>query len=70
MYVKYSTTGTSGDGIIRWWLDGILIGNYSNASFPGKALSEFQFSPTWGGTGDTKTQQDYYWFDHAYISGP
>lgn len=70
LYVKYSTTATSADGIVRWWLDGALVGNYSNASFPGDPLAEFQFSPTWGGTGDTKTEQDYYWFDHVYMSTP
>jgi hypothetical protein len=27
-------------------------------------------SPTWGGVGDTKSETDYFWFDHVHISRP
>ncbi len=56
-------------GVMRWWLDGQLIGDYANVPFPSGAFSEFQISSTWGGMGDTKTETDYYWFDHVHLSG-
>jgi hypothetical protein len=68
LYFKYNTPGS---GIVRWWMDGTLIGNYTNVTFPGSGcFAEFQFSPTWGGVGDVKSQTDYFWFDDAYISRP
>ena len=47
-----------GDGIIRWWMDGVLVGNYTNVKFPNdNGFVEYQISPTWGGnTGDIKTE--------------
>ncbi len=68
-YVKYSTNGSSRDGVTQWWLDGVLQGDYRDLQMPGDAgFTEFQFAPTWGGIGDTKAEIDYYWFDHARIS--
>src|SRR5881394_1933564 len=68
-YVKYSTTGSSRDGVTRWWLDGVLQGEYTDLQTPGDAgFSEYQLAPTWGGIGGTKTETDYYRFDHARIS--
>jgi uncharacterized protein YjdB len=70
LYQKYSTTATSGDGIVRWWVDGVLNGDYTNLNFAQDAgFGEFQLSPTYGGnTGATKTEDDYYWYDHVHIS--
>jgi hypothetical protein len=69
-YMKYETTYGAGNGIIRWWLDGVLVGNYTNIRFPNDGgFVEYQISPTWGGnTGDVKTETDYYRFDHSYLS--
>jgi hypothetical protein len=65
LYFSYS------NHIVRWWMDGTLIGNYTNVTFPSSGcFAEFQFSPTWGGVGDVKSQTDYFWFDDAYISRP
>jgi hypothetical protein len=70
LHFKYNTPGNA-NGIVRWWMDGVVIGDYANMSFPGVGcFTEFQFSPTWGGVGDVKRQTDYFWFDHAYISYP
>lgn len=68
-YIKYATTATSGDGIVKWWLDGVLQGSYSNIQTPDDAgFTEWKLSPTWGGIGGNKTETDYYWFDQAHIS--
>jgi hypothetical protein len=70
LYFKYNTAGTS-NGIVRWWMDGTLMGNYTNLSFhPSGCFGELQLNPTWGGIGDTKNQTDYYWYDHAHVSVP
>jgi hypothetical protein len=67
IYFKQNTSG----GVIKWWMDGNLIGSYSNIAFPSSMVfQEVQIAPTWGGVGGTKTQQDYFWFDHARISRP
>jgi hypothetical protein len=55
-------------GTVRWWLDGRLIGDYSNVPFPDGGLQTFKISPTWGGLNDAKTELDYFWFDQTYLS--
>ena len=69
-YLKYESVYGRGDGIIRWWMDGVLVGNYTNIKFPNdNGFVEYQISPTWGGnTGDIKTETDSYSFDHSYLS--
>ena len=58
----------SKNGTLKWWLDGVLQGSYTNVrnSFN---FDMFQFSPTWGGnSGARKRQTDHYWYDHARLS--
>jgi hypothetical protein len=71
-YLKYESSYGARDGIIRWWLDGVLVGNHTNVRFPNDGgFVEYQISPTWGGnTGEAKTQVDFYRFDHSYLSKP
>jgi hypothetical protein len=72
VYVKMSTTSVTQDGIVRWWVNGTQVGNYTTANFnPLRPFVELKISPTWGGnTGEQKTEEDFFWFDHAYISVP
>jgi hypothetical protein len=73
IHVKNSTTALSRDGILRWWIDGVNAGNYTNVNYLGlsQPFVEFQFSPTWGGnSGAVKTEQDYFRYDHLRISVP
>ncbi|HEX7937708.1 MAG TPA: hypothetical protein VF483_01880, partial [Gemmatimonadaceae bacterium] len=65
--VQYSSPNAA-DGIVRWWLDGVLVGDYDNIRFPPARLDNFKLSPTWGGVGGAKTQTDYYWYDHVFIA--
>lgn len=70
-YVKFSTTSTSRDGIYRVWIDGVLNVNHEKVNYDTEyPFLEFQISPTWGGTNNTKTQTDYYWFDALHVSQP
>ena len=67
LYFKYNTPGNA-NGIVRWWMDEIAIGDHANLTFPSPGcFTEFQISPTWGGVGHAKTQTDHFWFDHVYI---
>ena len=65
----YNTTTNPPNGIIRWWLDGQLIGDYYNVQFPNSPMSVYKVSAIWGGVTGRKTENDYYWYDHVHISG-
>jgi hypothetical protein len=65
-YYKWETTpGVSGDGIIRWWVDGTLNGDHRNVTYPSARFLEFQIAPTVQFAG---TQDRYMYVDHTYIS--
>lgn len=63
------STGSGGTGTCQWWLDGTLIGSYSNVPFPPNAFAYYKIAPVWGGVGDMKTELDFFEYDHAHISG-
>ncbi len=68
-YARYSTTSTSRDGVTKWWLDGVLQGEYTDLQMPSDAgFIEYQFAPTWGGMGGSKAQTGCYWYERAHIS--
>jgi hypothetical protein len=67
--IEYNTTTSPANGIMRWWMDGTLIGQYTDILYPTIGMGEFQLSPTWGGVGDVKTQTDYFWYANAFLSG-
>ncbi len=67
--IVYNTTTSPANGIVRWWVDGTLVGEYTDVNFPTAPMEEFQISPTWGGGPDVKTQNDFFWFDHAIVKG-
>ncbi|HYU00594.1 MAG TPA: hypothetical protein VEK85_09475 [Gemmatimonadales bacterium] len=69
MHLKYST-GDLADGILKWWVDGVLNGVYANLQMvQDGGFDHVQFAPTFGGAqGDRKRQVDYYWFDHSHMS--
>ncbi len=67
VYVKTSTTISSRDGIVRWWLNGQLCGNYTNANFPGGVVN-WELNHTWTPPMDGKTQDWIHWVDHVHIS--
>ncbi|HUL49842.1 MAG TPA: hypothetical protein VLT79_07520 [Gemmatimonadales bacterium] len=55
------------DASVRWWLDGKLKGAYSGAHYGGTRFNQAEIYPGWGGTGDTKSETDFMWFDDARI---
>ncbi|MDQ6769388.1 MAG: Ig-like domain-containing protein [Gemmatimonadota bacterium] len=68
-YIQYSTNATSADGVVKWWVDGVLNGSYSNKNFDADTgFRSITVSPTYGGVGDTKTEDDYYQINHMRVS--
>jgi len=73
-YGKLNDMG-EGNGILRIWLDGELYSEctqmtYVTESYP-HGFWQIHFQPVWGGwhEGLRKTQDDYAYLDHIYISG-
>jgi hypothetical protein len=68
-YVRYSTSGTSRDGVVRWWLDGVPQGAYTDLQTPSDAgFTEYTIRPVWGGApGDVKKQNDSYSYGRVRI---
>ncbi len=68
-YVKKSTTATSRDGIVRWWVNGVLAGNYTNMNYAQNGLNEWVWSETWDGTVNPVPSVDWsHFIDHLHIS--
>ena len=61
--------GAAGDGIIQWWVDGVLNGDRRTVSFPlgGLGFSQFEFAPT---IQIPPATEQYMYIDHTYISIP
>jgi uncharacterized protein YjdB len=68
-----NTPGAS-NGTYRWWLDGVLVGSYTDVKFGGAGESNvFQtisINPIWGGgVGQSVSNTMSIDFDHIYVSG-
>ncbi len=70
IYAKYGTNSSSNNGTVKLWMDGTLLMTYSDINFNYDGFDGWKFSPTWGGVGDTKTEDDYYEIDHVHTSRP
>lgn len=66
IYVKMDTAG---NGIIRWWQDGELLGEYTDFTFRADGLGQFEFAPTWGGINFFKSRDDFFRYDHIRFWG-
>lgn len=76
-YMKASTSNTSRDGIVRWWINGVLAGNYTNINYAGAGLNEWIWTETWDGCGGNicdlgkvNTANWEHYVDHLHISIP
>ena len=68
-YVKASTTSTSRDGIVRWWINGVPAGNYNNLNYGASGLNEWAWSETWDGyVNPIPTVEWNHFIDHLHIS--
>jgi uncharacterized protein YjdB len=72
MYVKMASTGSSSDGVLQVWVDGVLNVNRTDLCTQGSntyKMESVRLSGMWGGVADSKTEVDYLWYDHTYVSG-
>jgi len=80
-YVKRSTTLTSRDGIVKWWVNGVPAGSYTNINYGPSGLNEWIWTETWDGCGRNGANCDIgtsalavntvewaHYVDHLYIS--
>jgi hypothetical protein len=66
VYYRWETTpGVSNDGIIRFWVDGVLNGNYTNVHYPASSFVEFQFAPT---LQNPPSAEQYMFIDHTRVT--
>lgn len=72
MVMELNTLGQA-DGILKWWVDGNLAMDYDDVQYitPGnlQRFHGYKWNPTWGGTGNRRTRDDFIAIDHIYISG-
>ena len=67
-HVKWESRAGANDGIIRWWVNGELNGDYHDVPFPpAKGFVEFQHAPT---LHRPPPEQQYMYIDHTYLSTP
>jgi hypothetical protein len=70
--LELNTPG-SANGVLKMWIDGVLVANHTDVVYvdPAHTLGFYmwKWNPTWGGTGGTKTKDDYILIDHVYFSG-
>ncbi len=76
VYLKSSPTRTSRDVIVKWWVDGYLVGDYVGANISAGGFNNAQINSTWDGSSNivcpgvrdcSKSWHHYY--DHMYVSG-
>jgi hypothetical protein len=71
VYCEFSSPAGASNGVLKWWIDGVLNGNYTTAVFRNLGFDWFDHFPIRGnfvsGT-TTWTATDYFWVDHTRIS--
>ena len=68
-YYRWETTPAARDGILRWWVDGTLNGDYTDVQYPVDDFIEFQYAPTLQDPPPSGVET-YMYIDHTHISTP
>lgn len=71
--LEMNSSPGSADGILKWWVDGVLVLDYSNVAFNSVASPSGFYgrhnSPTWGGLSVApKAREDHIYYDNMYMS--
>lgn len=73
-YVKASTCPTCRDGIVRWWVNGQLNGDYRNLNYGTNVVNEWVWAQTWDGSPQGNpccaTRDWHHYIDHLIIKAP
>ena len=68
VYYRPSSATGRADGIVKVWVNGVLMNNHINVVTTAGTLNDVYFEPTWGGVGDRKSAEDHFRFGQARIS--
>ena len=67
-YIKWASGPGNEDGVVKWWVNGVLNGHYPNVAFPNTpGFIEYQYAPT---LMYVPSVEQYMYIDHTYISTP
>jgi hypothetical protein len=64
-YLRHASSASAADGVMRWWVDGVLNGDYTDVRFPSGGFVQFEFSPT---LQNPPRAEQYMYVDHTHIS--
>lgn len=74
-FIRASTTRTSQDGIVRWWINDVLVGSYTNVNYcgpNGETLNRWMQTQTWDGhfdMGQVNTVAWEHYIGHLRVVG-
>ncbi len=66
-YMQWESRPGAGDGVMRWWVNGVLNGDYRNIRYPVGAFTQFEFAPT---LQNPPPDEQYMYVSHTYVSTP
>jgi hypothetical protein len=67
-YLQWESAPGAGDGIIRWWVDGVLSGDFRTIRYPNDlGFTQFEFAPT---LQNPPPGEQYMYIGHTYVSIP
>jgi hypothetical protein len=66
-YYKWATSLDAADGVIRWWVNGVLNGDYRDVRYPACCFQQFEYAAT---RQDPLPTEEYMYVDHTYVSAP
>ena len=68
VYYRPSSSAGRRDGVVRIWVDGVLMANHEGVATTPGTIGNVYFEPAWGGVGDTKPRQETYRIGQSRIS--
>jgi hypothetical protein len=71
LYSRAASAEGVNDGIVRYWVDGVLVGNHTNIRRSHVSFTQLHWSAVWGGIGGVVEAEDgqYILFNGIYASG-
>jgi hypothetical protein len=66
-YLQWESVPGAGDGVLRWWVDGVLNGDYRDVHYPIGGFGQFEFAPT---LQNPPPEEQYMYIGHTYVSIP
>ena len=72
-FIAVRNTGGANDGVLQWWVDGSLVGDYRTLAFGSASEPQqwdwFQFYPMFGTSNDIVPQTQSIKLDHVVLNG-